>query len=58
MLACIDGVATQMESFDFLFGIELGHMVLNMADNLSTVLQGSTVSASEGQSLMSRLLQH
>ena len=49
----IGGVANQMENLDFLFGIELGHMVLNMADNLSAALQGSTVSASEGQNLMS-----
>lgn len=43
MRACIGGVAKQMESFDFLFGVELGRMVLNMADNLSPALQGSTV---------------
>ena len=49
----IGGVAKQMENLDLLFGIELGRMVLNMADNLSAALQGSTVSASEGQNLMS-----
>ena len=49
----IGGVAKQMENLDFLFGIELGRMVLNMADNLSAALQGSAVSASEGQNLMS-----
>jgi len=43
-----------MESFNFFFGIELGHLVLNMTDNLSAVLQGSTVSVSEGQSIMRR----
>ena len=53
MRARIGGVSKQMESFDFFFGIELGRMVLNMADNLSASLQGSTVSASEGQHLMS-----
>ena len=52
MRARIDGVAKQMESFDFLFGAELRRKVLNMAGNLSMVLQGSTVSASEGQTLM------
>ena len=45
--------AKQIECFDFFLGIELGRKVLNMADNLSAALQGSTVSASEGQSLMS-----
>ena len=49
----IGGVAKQMENLDFLFGIELGRMVLNMADNLSAALQGSAVSVSEGQNLMS-----
>ena len=52
----IGGVAKQMENLDLLFGIELGRMVLNMADNLSAALQGSTVSASEGQNLMSMTL--
>ena len=52
----IGGVAKQMENLDLLFGIELGRMVLNMADNLSAALQGSTVSASEGQILMSMTL--
>lgn len=41
-----------MDCFAFFFGVELGRVVLNMADNLSAALQGSTVSASEGQSLM------
>ena len=30
MRACIGGVAKQMENFDFLFGIELRRMVLNV----------------------------
>ena len=41
-----------METFDFFFGVELGRIVLNMADNLSNALQESTISASDGQSLM------
>ena len=53
MCARIGGVSKQMETFDFFLGIELGHMVLNMADNLSASLQGSSVSANEGQNLMS-----
>ena len=52
MRARIGGVANQMESLDFLFGVELGRKVLNMADNLSKALQGATVSASEGHTLM------
>ena len=52
MRARIGGVAKQMETFDFFFGVELGRIVLNMADNLSKVLQESSVSASDGQSLM------
>ena len=48
----IGGVAKQMETFDFFFGVELGRIVLNMADSLSKALQGSSVSASDGQSLM------
>lgn len=52
MRARIGGVAKQMESFDFYFGVELGRKIFSMADNLSSTLQGSTVSASEGQSVM------
>ena len=52
MRARIGGVAKQMETFDFFFGVELGRIVLNMADKLSKALQGSSVSASDGQSLM------
>ena len=39
MRAHIGGVARQMDSFDFYFGIELGRKVLCMADNLSRTLQ-------------------
>ena len=52
MCARIGGVARQMETYEFFFGVELGHTVLNMADNLSATLQGSTVSASEGKHIM------
>ena len=41
-----------METFDFFFGVELGRIVLNMADNLLNALQESTVAVSDGQSLM------
>ena len=50
--AHIGGVAKQMESFDFFFGVELGRIVSNMADNLSKTLQGSSMSACDGQSVM------
>ena len=40
-----------METFDFFFGVELGRIVLNVADNLSNALRESSVSASDGQSL-------
>ncbi|KAL5473597.1 hypothetical protein EMCRGX_G028099 [Ephydatia muelleri] len=45
-----------MESFDFFFGLELGRIVFSMSDNLSKALQGSSISASEGQSLMKMTL--
>ena len=41
-----------METFDFFFGVELGRIVLNMADNLLNALQESTVAVSDGPSLM------
>lgn len=43
MHACIGGVTKQMDCFAFFFGVELGRVILNMADNLSAALQGSTV---------------
>ena len=53
-MKCAPGLEVwpNMESFNFFFGIELGSMVLNMADNLSKALQGSSVSGTEGQNLM------
>eukprot|EP00731_Ephydatia_muelleri_P014282 Em0008g2a len=56
MRARIGGVAKQMESFDFFFGLEDGRIVFSMSDNLSKALQGSSISASEGQSLMKMTL--
>ena len=41
MCTQIGGITKGMESFDFLFGVELGRKVLNMADNLSMALRGS-----------------
>ena len=52
MRARIGGVAKQMDSFNFFLGVELGRKILNMADNLSSSLQASNMSANEGQSIM------
>ena len=52
MRAQIGVAAKQMDSFNFFFGVELGCKILNMADNLSSSLQASNMSASEGQSIM------
>ena len=43
----------QMETFDYFFGISVAELVLSHGDNLSTVLQSSTISAAEGQRIAS-----
>ena len=48
-IACIRGVATQMHSFDFFFGLVLGESLLRNTDNLSRTLQKKNYSAAEGQ---------
>ena len=40
-----------MHSFDFLFGISLGSLILRHSDNLSKSLQHQSMSAAEGQHL-------
>ncbi len=52
MRARIGGVAKQIDSFNFFFGVELGRKILNIADNLSSSLQASNMSANEVQSVM------
>ena len=47
--ARIGGVLAQMKSFDFLFGVVLGEMLLRQSDNLSKTLQKKSISAAEGQ---------
>ena len=47
-IARIRGVASQMQCFDFFFGLVLGEILLRHTDNLSRTLQKSC-SASEGQ---------
>lgn len=49
MCARVNGIAFQMEKFSFLFGVMLGERVLQMAENLSCVLQHKEISAAEGQ---------
>ena len=51
MKARIIGVDTQMQSFDFLYGVSLGAMILNHSDNLSKTLQHVNMSAAECQHL-------
>ena len=47
--ARINGVASQMKTFEFMFGAILGEMILRHSDNLSQCLQKRTISAAEGQ---------
>lgn len=48
-VARIRGVASQMQSFDFFFGLVLGETLLRNSDNLSRTLQKKQFSAVEGQ---------
>ena len=48
MKSRIIGVSTQMETFKYLYGIMLGHLILSHSDNLSRTLQKSNISAAEG----------
>ena len=50
-IARINGVASQMSKFNFLFGGVLGEMILRHTDNLSKTLQNKDFSASEGQEI-------
>ena len=56
MRARIIGVDTQMHTFDFLFGVSLGNLLLHHTDNLSKSLQKKSLSAAEGQRLASLTL--
>ena len=47
-IARIRGVASQMKSFSYFYGLVLGEVLLRHTDNLSRTLQ-KTISASEGQ---------
>ena len=45
------GVSSQMNKFDFFFGLMLGELILNHTDNLSCTLQKTNISAAQGQSV-------
>ncbi len=47
--ARLNGVASQMRSFDFFFGCTLGEVMLRHTDNLSKSLQTDNISAADGQ---------
>ena len=47
--ARINGVKTQIQKFNFFFGIQLGEQILKHTDNLSRTLQNGAYSAAEGQ---------
>ena len=51
MKARIIGVETQMHTFDFLYGVFLGELILRHTDNLSKALQHKSLSAAEAQHL-------
>ena len=44
-------MSSQMNTFNFLFGISLAELVLRHTDNLSKTLQDRTRSAAEGQAI-------
>ena len=52
----IIGVETQMLTFNFLFGVSLGALILSHSDNLMT-LQHVSLSAAEGQHMAKLTLQ-
>ena len=56
MKARILGVESQMEKFEYFFGVEFGRKVFNMVDNLSKTLQLSTISACEAQGVIERTI--
>ena len=57
MKARILGVASQMKTFSYLFGIVLGDLILQHSDNLSCTLQKVDISATQGQEVTSMTVQ-
>ena len=51
MKAHIHGVQSQMQQFNFFWGVTLGELILRHTDNLSRALQKADVSAAEGQKI-------
>jgi hypothetical protein len=49
--ARVNGIASQMKTFNYFFGASLIHSILKHTDNLSKTMQHTTMSASEGQDL-------
>ena len=49
MKARIDGIVSQMQTFDFAFGTVLGELILRHSDNLSQTIQAKSTSAAEAQ---------
>ena len=47
--ARVSGCKSQMKSFKFFFGINLGFKVYSITDNLSKTIQGESMSAAESQ---------
>lgn len=50
--ACVNGIESQMKTFNFYFGASLRHKALGHTDNLSKTLQHTKCSATEGQHLI------
>ena len=57
MKARIHGVASQMKTFTYLFGIVLGDLILRHSDNLSRTLQKADISTAQGQEVTSMTVQ-
>ena len=49
--ARVIGVQAQMRTFNFLYGVSLGALILAHNDNLSKTLQHKSMSAAEGQQI-------
>ena len=57
MKACILGIESKMDDFEFLFGLLLGELIFGNCDNLSKGLQLENISASEGQNNANMIVQ-
>ena len=47
--ARILGVSAQMQTFQFVYGVVLGELILRHCDNRSRTLQKESISAAQGQ---------